>query len=124
MLVLSLPLPPTVNHYLKSSGFRRYLSKAAIEFREKVSDYVAEYNVPKLGTARLEMQVTLYFATKRRQDIDNRIKALWDALAHAGVFDDDEQIDVLIIHRGVIKKGGGCLVMIDTLDAKHPLPQD
>ena len=123
MLVLNLPLPPTVNHYLKSSGFRRYLSKAAIEFREQVSDYIAEYNVPKLGTARLEMQVTLFFATKRRQDIDNRIKALWDALAHAGVFDDDEQIDVLIIHRGVIKKGGGCLVMIDTLDAKHPLSQ-
>jgi crossover junction endodeoxyribonuclease RusA len=116
MLVLNLPLPPTVNHYLKSSGFRRYLSKAAIEFREKVSDYVAEYNVPKLGTARLEMQVTLYFATKRRQDIDNRIKALWDALAHAGVFDDDSQIDVLFLQRGAIKKGGGCLVYIDILD--------
>lgn len=115
MLVLNLPLPPTVNHYLKSSGFRRYLSKAAIEFRQKVSEYVIEYRVPKLGKSRIEMQVTLYFATKRRQDIDNRIKALWDSLAHAGVFDDDEQIDVLIIHRGEIKKGGGCLVMIDVL---------
>jgi Holliday junction resolvase RusA-like endonuclease len=41
---------------------------------------------------------------------------LWDALGDAGVFDDDEQIDVLVIERGEIKKGGGVLVMIDILD--------
>ena len=62
------------------------------------------------------MQVTLYPKDKRKQDIDNRIKALWDALADAGVFDNDEQIDVLIVQRGTIKKGGGCLVLIDILD--------
>lgn len=75
-----------------------------------------EYRVPKLGNARLEMQVTLYPKDRRKQDIDNRIKALWDALTDAGVFDDDEQIDVLMVQRGAIKKGGGCLVMIDILD--------
>ena len=74
------------------------------------------YRVPKLGNARLEMQVTLYPKDRRKQDIDNRIKALWDALTDAGVFDDDEQIDVLMVQRGAIKKGGGCLVMIDILD--------
>ena len=62
------------------------------------------------------MQVTLYPKDRRKQDIDNRIKALWDALADAGVFDNDEQIDVLHIERGEIKKGGGCLVIIDILD--------
>ena len=92
------------------------ISKVGREFKEKVSDYVAEYNVPKLGKARLEFQVTLYPRDRRKQDIDNRIKALWDALADAGVFDDDEQIDVLIVNRGEIKKGGGCLVMIEEID--------
>lgn len=77
---------------------------------------MVEYRVPKLGNARLEMQVTLYPKDRRKQDIDNRIKALWDALTDAGVFDDDEQIDVLMVQRGSIKKGGGCLVMIDILD--------
>ncbi len=77
---------------------------------------MVEYRVPKLGNARLEMQVTLYPKDRRKQDIDNRIKALWDALTDAGVFDDDEQIDVLMVQRGAIKKGGGCLVMIDILD--------
>jgi crossover junction endodeoxyribonuclease RusA len=92
------------------------ISKAGKEFKSKVSDYVVEYKVPKLGTARLEMKVVLYPRDRRKQDIDNRIKALWDALGDAGVFDDDEQIDVLMIERGAIKKGGGCLVMIEVLE--------
>jgi Holliday junction resolvase RusA-like endonuclease len=77
---------------------------------------VIVHNVPKLGSARLEMQVTLYPKDRRKQDIDNRIKALWDALASAGVFDNDEQIDVLMVQRGEIRKGGGCLVMIEELE--------
>jgi crossover junction endodeoxyribonuclease RusA len=92
------------------------ISKAGRAFKEQVSDYVAEYQVPKLGTARLQMQVTLYPRDRRKQDIDNRIKALWDALADAEVFDNDEQIDVLMIQRGEIKKGGGCLVLIEILE--------
>jgi Holliday junction resolvase RusA-like endonuclease len=77
---------------------------------------VIVHNVPKLRDARLQMQVTLYPKDRRKQDIDNRIKALWDALASAGVFDNDEQIDVLIVERGEIKKGGGCLVMLDIIE--------
>lgn len=82
---------------------------------------MVEYKVPKLGTARLEMQVTLYPKDRRKQDIDNRIKALWDALADAGVFDNDEQIDTLIVQRGAIKKGGGCLVVIDKIEETTPI---
>jgi crossover junction endodeoxyribonuclease RusA len=116
MLVLNLPLPPSVNHYWGTHGHRRYVSKAGVLFKEQVSEYVAEYRVPKLGAERLEMKVVLYPKDRRKQDIDNRIKALWDALADAGVFDNDEQIDVLLVERGEIKKGGGALVMIDILD--------
>ena len=97
------------------------MSKAGKEFKAQVSDYVVEYKVPKLGTARLEMQVTLYPKDRRKQDIDNRIKALWDALADAGVFDNDEQIDTLIVQRGAIKKGGGCLVVIDKIEETTPI---
>jgi crossover junction endodeoxyribonuclease RusA len=94
------------------------ISKAGKEFKAQVSDYVVEYRVPKLGSARLEMQVILYPRDCRKQDIDNRIKALWDALGDAGVFDDDEQIDILMVSRGEIKKGGGCLVIIQEIEPK------
>ncbi len=118
MLILSLPLPPSVNSYWGFHGHRRFLTKDANEFKKKVADYCAEYRVPNLGAARIEMEVTLYFKDRRRQDIDNRIKALWDALKDAGVFNDDEQIDTLIIQRGEVRKDGGCLVFIDILDEK------
>jgi crossover junction endodeoxyribonuclease RusA len=92
------------------------ISAAGRKYKAEISDYVAEYRVPKLGKARLEMKVVIFPRDRRKQDIDNRIKALWDALNDAGVFDDDEQIDILHIERGEIKKGGGVLVMIEILD--------
>ena len=116
MLILNLPLPPSVNSYRTIFRGRMGISKAGREFKAKVSDYVVEYRVPKLGDARLEMKVILYPRDRRKQDIDNRIKALWDALTDAGVFDDDEQIDILHIERGEIKKGGGCMVFLEILD--------
>ena len=116
MLVLNLPLPPSVNSYRTIFRGRMGISKAGREFKAQISDYVIEYRVPKLGKARLEMKVVIYPRDRRKQDIDNRIKALWDALGDAGVFDDDEQIDILHIERGEIKKGGGVLVYIDILD--------
>ena len=67
------------------------------------------------------MQVTLHPKDRRKQDIDNRIKALWDALADAGVIDNDEQIDVLMVQRGAIKKGGGCMVIIDKIEETTPI---
>ena len=91
------------------------LSKAGREFKEQVQDYVIENNVPKLGNSRLEVTIWLYPRDKRVTDLDNRLKAVLDALQDAGVYDDDGQIDVLMIQRGKIVKGGGCTVMIDIL---------
>jgi len=116
MLVLNLPLPPSVNSYRTIFRNRMNISAAGRKYKAEVSDYVVDYRVPKLGSARLEMKVVVYPRDRRKQDIDNRVKALWDALVDAGVFDDDEQIDILHLERGEIKKGGGVLVMIDILD--------
>ena len=116
MLVLNLPLPPSVNSYRTIFRNRMGISKAGKEFKAQVSDYVVEYKVPKLGAARLEMKVVIYPRDRRRQDISNRIKILEDSLVDAGVFDDDSQIDILFIERGEIKKGGGCLVLLEVLE--------
>lgn len=52
---------------------------------------------PLLG--RVELLVKLYFADARRCDIDNRIKPLQDALTHAHAYQDDSQIDRLVVER-------------------------
>lgn len=115
MLILNLPLPPSVNTYWRANGKRRFISKEGMLFRENVATYCEENRVPSFGEKRLQFQVTLYPRDRRIQDIDNRIKALFDAL-EGWAYDSDSQIDVLIVHRGEIRKGGGCLVMIDEID--------
>ena len=115
MLVINLPLPPSVNTYWRANGKRRFISKEGMLFRENVLVYCIENKVSSFGDKRLQFQVTLYPRDKRIQDIDNRIKALFDALEGLA-YDSDSQIDVLIVQRGEIKKGGGCLVMIEVLE--------
>jgi crossover junction endodeoxyribonuclease RusA len=115
LLILNLPLPPSVNTYWRANGKRRFISKEGMLFRENVIDYCIENKVPSFGDKRLQFQVTLYPRDKRIQDIDNRIKALFDAL-EGWAYDSDSQIDVLIVQRGEIRKGGGCLVMIDEIN--------
>jgi crossover junction endodeoxyribonuclease RusA len=112
-MLLTLPLPPTVNHYWGRSGHRSFLSKAAIEYRNHVIAYVKERNLQSFGDKRLLIHLLLSFKTKARNDLDNRAKGLLDSLMHAGLFDDDSQVDYLEIQRGSIDKAGKCVVFIE-----------
>lgn len=113
MLVLNLPFPPSVNTYYRRGAHATYMSKSGREFKSKVADYIVESGTPKLGAARLSLEIVLWPKDKRKYDIDNRIKALLDSLQDAGVFDDDEQIDQINVYRGDgVVKGGQARVLI------------
>jgi crossover junction endodeoxyribonuclease RusA len=49
---------------------------------------------------------------RRRRDLDNIQKALLDSLEHAGVYADDNQIDLLIARRQARFDGGQVLVRL------------
>lgn len=113
MIILNLPFPPSVNTYYRRGAHATYMSKQGREYKKAVADYIAESNTPKLGTARLCLEIVLWPKDKRKYDIDNRIKALIDSLQDAGVFDDDEQIDQINIFRGSgTVSGGKAMVLI------------
>ena len=116
MLVLSLPLPPSVNSYRTVYRGMMRLSKEGRAFKAAVSDYVVEYRVPKLGDSKLRVSMVLFPRDKRKIDIDNRIKAVLDALQDAGVFNDDFQVDELSIVRGKTIKGGAIRVLIEQIE--------
>lgn len=109
-VALVLPWPPSVNHYWGQSGTRRYITKRGQTFRQLVADAVASQGVKMEG--RLSVFVALFQPDKRKCDIDNYMKALLDSLQHAGLFEDDEQIDQLKIIRCNPKKGGECRVVV------------
>ena len=97
-VILILPFPPSVNTYYRRGQHATYLSKAGRDYKETVADIVAEEQIQTIS-GRLYVSIALSSKTKREYDIDNRIKAVLDALQDAGVFDDDEQIDEINVVR-------------------------
>lgn len=118
---ITLPLPPSVNTYWRKSPHGMYITQQGKDFRKQVAEIIAERQCLKFGPARLFMAVRLSMRDRRASDLDNRLKALCDALEHAGVFDDDEQIDELHVIRGPILKGGECRVMLSVLKTEGAL---
>ena len=119
MLLLNLPYPPSVNSYWLTSGRRKFLSTRGREFKQAVAEYVIEHNVPKLGLRKLSVDIILRPRGKKIMDVDNCAKAILDSLQDAGVFYDDSQVWKLTIERGIPRKGGGCVVMINDYEESN-----
>lgn len=105
--VLDLPYPPSVNHYWRRVGNRMLISKSGRAYRREVAARVTIFGFkddPLVG--RINASFTAHPPDRRRRDLDNLLKAMLDALEHAGVYHDDSQIDSLTIDRGEIVRGG------------------
>ena len=113
---LQLPLPPSMNTYWRNFRGRTILSQGGRDYKLAVQEYVTVNNIPSFGQSRLQAIITIFPKDRRKQDLDNRLKSLLDSLGNAGVFDDDSQFDKIEIARGKIKSGGGCTIVIATLE--------
>jgi crossover junction endodeoxyribonuclease RusA len=116
-VVIQLGFPPSVNTYWRTistpKGNRTLISKRGREFRKQAMyDCCVQQANARMLSGRLSVTITLYPPSKHRRDVDNYVKAPLDALTHAGVWLDDEQIDELRIVRGDIKKGGQTVIEI------------
>jgi crossover junction endodeoxyribonuclease RusA len=111
MINLILPYPPSVNHYWGVSGKQRFLGKKGKEFRQAVAEACLDLEV-KTMEGNVSVFVALWPPDKRTRDIDNTIKPLLDAMEHAGVYENDCQINQLHVVRKDPIKGGACAVVI------------
>ncbi len=112
-------------------GCRVVLSREGRAFRKSAIARLSAGPRPRPGgcprtplTERLAMRVVLHPPNRRGFDIDNRIKALADALEHAGIYENDGQIDHLEIDRGTICPGGCAEVEITCLTAPESENED
>lgn len=110
---LIFPYPPSINHYYGFKGHRRFITSAGKLFREQVILEVMKQKMRKNMRHRLKLCILLHPPDKRKRDLDNILKPLLDALQCAHVFEDDSQIDELVIQRVGICKGGKCHVGIE-----------
>jgi len=88
---LELPFPPSANHYYRRLGHVALISRRGRAYREMVMALLAAKKIKTLN-GPIALIVELFPPDHRRRDLDNTLKALLDALQHAGAFHDDSQV--------------------------------
>ncbi|WP_312466180.1 RusA family crossover junction endodeoxyribonuclease [Atlantibacter hermannii] len=110
---LTLPFPPSVNTYWRAPNKgplagRHLISAAGRKYQSDACAAIIEQfrRLPKPSTTPAEVAITLFPPDQRRRDLDNYNKALFDALTHAGVWEDDSQVKRMLVEWGpVVPKG-------------------
>jgi len=99
-VLITLPYPPSINHYWRRVGPRTLISREGRTFRRNVCALLRGGGLrqPPFG-GRVALVMDVFPPDHRRRDLDNLLKPVADALEHAGVYADDGQIDLLVTRR-------------------------
>jgi crossover junction endodeoxyribonuclease RusA len=74
--------------------------------RNFLKEVKATVGIVATQLGRLRVEIEVHPPDRRKRDIDNVCKATLDGLAKAGVYQDDSQIDILVvIRRGIVPDG-------------------
>ncbi|KMK08160.1 crossover junction endodeoxyribonuclease [Pluralibacter gergoviae] len=110
---LTLPFPPSVNTYWRAPNLgplkgRHLISAKGRAFQSAACAAIIEQlrRLPKPSSEPAAVDIVLFPPDKRRRDIDNYNKALFDALTHAGVWEDDSQVQRMQVEWGPVTPGG------------------
>jgi crossover junction endodeoxyribonuclease RusA len=120
MTTITLPWPPSVNHYWRTWRGRMLISRKGRAYREQVGAILRAAGVRPLAGS-LAVHVELYPPDKRKRDVDNTFKAIGDSLQHGRAFQDDSQIVWLLLEKAEVVAGGKVVVRIAERTVK-PLP--
>lgn len=114
--VYKLPWPPSGNHYYGNRvvGKRviRYITAKGKKYREEVI-HICGGSEKMEG--RLSVTILAFPPDRRKRDLDNVFKCTLDSLEHAGVYENDNQVDELRITRGEIRSAGELIVHIEEI---------
>lgn len=97
-MILTIPFPPSNNSYYRRVGYRTLISREGRKYREAICASLGGSGRPPLD-GRIALAMDAFPPDRRRRDLDNLLKCSQDSMAHAGVFQDDSQIDLLTIQR-------------------------
>lgn len=105
ILELRLPYPPSVNRYWRAFRGRLIISKIGREYHRDVAALLKELTAPP-EAGRLAVHVFATMPDNRTRDIDNILKVCLDSLTKCGIWNDDSQIDEIVVQRGKVVKPG------------------
>jgi Holliday junction resolvase RusA-like endonuclease len=114
MMYYLVPWPPSVNQYWRAVKGRNILSEKARKWKK-----LAEQ---QLMTQKIEMMegpaviiIHLYPPTRRKYDIDNRVKAILDLLVKCGIIEDDDNehvVQLTVKHAAVCRDNPGAKIAV------------
>lgn len=121
-LTLSLPFPPSVNTYWRAPNNGPLKGRHLVSAQGRAYQTAAQASVisqlrriPRALTGPLSVNVALYPPDRRRRDLDNYNKALFDALTRVGIWEDDSQIRRLFLEWGPVVPTGKVVITISNL---------
>ena len=112
MIEITVPWPPSVNRYWRQFQGRMIISAEGRKYREAIIQQVFIEGLVKRLTGDLKVTIEAFRPDERRRDLDNLLKSTLDALAHAGLYEDDSQIRDLRIYWAA-EKGGKLNITIE-----------
>jgi len=119
-MIFTLPYPPSINHYWRHVGPRTLISREGRTFRRNVCALLGGGGPRKPPAGgRIALCMDAFPPDRRRRDLDNIQKPVLDALEHAGVYEDDSQIDLLIGRRREPVTAGRLEIQMDDLPLRH-----
>jgi crossover junction endodeoxyribonuclease RusA len=90
-LQATVPLPPSLNSYYRHVGPRVLISRKGRAYRQAIAIQARQEHWPALK-GPVHVRCVVYWPDGRRRDLDNYRKALYDALTHADVWEDDSMV--------------------------------
>ncbi|MDB9568225.1 RusA family crossover junction endodeoxyribonuclease [Providencia rettgeri] len=116
---LILPFPPSVNACWRNINGKTLISAKGRAFRASAiaAIYTQLRPRPRVITENVSVIVKMFPPTYHRRDIDNYLKAPFDAITHANIWKDDEQVKHVDITWCEVVKGGRFEIEIRPLNA-------
>lgn len=112
---LTLPWPPSVNHYWRHTSRGTFITPKARRYRTDVGVAVLTQGRAATISGPVAVEIVAHPPNRLRRDLDNLLKGVLDALTHAGVYADDSQIADLRIRWGKRIKLGRLVVEIQEI---------
>jgi crossover junction endodeoxyribonuclease RusA len=101
-IVLTLPLPPSINEQYATVNGRRVTTAVARRFKRQVQSTLRGITIPDALLARLRqgylaLFLDFYFTTPLKRDLDGGLKITQDALCDGLGINDNRVVDIHLV---------------------------
>lgn len=124
VLVLSVPLPPSVNHLYYNTPTGRRMTKEGKAYKRLVAETLMQQRArTKAPDPPYEVSLWLLVPDNRRRDASNMVKAIEDAVADFLMYDDSAN-HILHLYKAKDRHNPRAILTLEHKTERIPVPPD